>query len=98
MKPYPMVYKGVIEEKKQLSDMLTQQKAIKKKAEEELNLIPSKVQAQEALRVDADFTALKAQKAKIDADIAAIDAALEGKTEKDPAMEEYLNTLQAHNV
>lgn len=98
MKPYPMVYKGVIEEKKQLSDMLTQQKAIKKKAEEELNLIPAKVQAQEALRVDADFAALKAQKVKIDADIAAIDAALEGTTEKDPAMEEYLNKLQAHNV
>ena len=34
MKPYPMVYKGVIEEKKELSDMLTQQKATKKKAEE----------------------------------------------------------------
>lgn len=98
MKPYPMVYKGVIEEKKELSDMLTQQKATKKKAEEELDLIPAKVQAQEALRVDADFTALKAQKAKIDTDIAAIDAALEGTTEKDPAMEEYLNKLQAHNV
>lgn len=98
MKPYPMVYKGVIEEKKELSDMLTQQKATKKKAEEELDLIPVKVQAQEAFRVDADFTALKAQKVKIDADIAAIDAALEGTTEKDPAMEEYLNKLQAHNV
>lgn len=98
MKPYPMVYKGVIEEKKELSDMLIQQKATKKKAEEELDLIPAKVQAQEALRVDADFTALKAQKVKIDADIAAIDAALEGTTEKDPAMEEYLNKLQAHNV
>lgn len=98
MKPYPMVYKGVIEEKKELSDMLTQQKATKKKAEEELDMIPAKVQAQEALRVDADFASLKAQKVKIDADIAAIDAALEGTTEKDPAMEDYLNKLQAHNV
>ena len=98
MKPYPMVYKGVIEEKKELSDMLIQQKATKKKAEEELDKIPAKVEAQEALRVDADFTALKAQKTKIDADIAAIDAALQGTTEKDPAMEEYLNKLQAHNV
>lgn len=98
MKPYPIVYKGVIEEKKELSDMLTQQKATKKKAEEELNLIPAKVQAQEALRVDADFAALKAQKAKIDADIAVIDAALEGTTEKDPAMEAYINKLQKHNI
>ena len=98
MKPYPMVYKGVIEEKKELSDMLTQQKATKKKAEEELDLIPAKVQAQEALRVDADFASLKAQKAKIDADIAVIDAALEGTTEKDPAMEAYINKLQKHNI
>jgi DNA repair exonuclease SbcCD ATPase subunit len=98
MKPYPIVYKGVIEEKKELSDMLTQQKATKKKAEEELDLIPAKVQAQEALRVDADFAALKAQKAKIDADIAVIDAALEGTTEKDPAMEAYINKLQKHNI
>lgn len=98
MKPYPIVYKGVIEEKKELSDILTQQKATKKKAEEELNLIPAKVQAQEALRVDADFAALKAQKAKIDADIAVIDAALEGTTEKDPAMEAYINKLQKHNI
>ena len=98
MKPYPIVYKGVIEEKKELSDMLTQQEATKKKAEEELDLIPAKVQAQEALRVDADFAALKAQKAKIDADIAVIDAALEGTTEKDPAMEAYINKLQKHNI
>ena len=98
MKPYPMVYKGVIEEKKELSDMLIQQKATKKKAEEELDKIPAKVEAQEALRVDADFTSLKSQKTKMDADIAAIDAALEGTTEKDPAMESYLNKLQAHNV
>lgn len=98
MKPYPIVYKGVIEEKKELSDILTQQKATKKKAEEELDLIPAKVQAQEALRVDADFVALKAQKAKIDADIAVIDAALEGTTEKDPAMEAYINKLQKHNI
>lgn len=98
MKPYPMVYKGVIEQEKELSDMLTQQKTTKKKAERELNMIPAKIQAQEALRVDADFDSLKAQKDKIDADIAAIDAALEGATEKNPAMEDYLSKLQAHNV
>lgn len=98
MKPYPMVYKGVIEEKKELSDMLIQQKATKKKAEEELDKIPAKAEAQEALRVDADFDALRAQKTKLDTDIAAIDVALQGTTEKDPAMDEYLNKLRAHNV
>ena len=97
MKPYPLVYKGVVEEKKQLSDMLLQQNTIMKKADEELKLIPAKVQAQEALRVIVDFDALKAQKEALDADISSIDAALEGKSEKDPAMEQYLAKLQEYN-
>lgn len=97
MKPYPLVYKGVVEEKKQLSDMLLQQNTTKKKADEELKLIPAKVQAQEALRVIVDFDALKAQKEALDADISSIDAALEGKSEKDPAMEQYLAKLQEYN-
>lgn len=98
MKAYPLVYKGVIEEKKDISDMLTQQNATKNKAEEELEKIPAKAEAQEALRVQADFAALREQKEKLDAEIAAIDATLEGTTEKDPVMEEYLSKMQAHNV
>lgn len=98
MKPYPLVYKGVVEEKKQLADMLLQQNTIKKKADEELKLIPAKVQAQEALRISADFAALKIEKNSIDKEIASIDASLEGKSEKDPAMEQYLSKLQAHNA
>ncbi len=97
MKSYPLVYKGIIEDKKQLNDLLLQQNTTKKKADEELKLIPAKVQAQEVLRVDANFEELKTQKIKLDTDIAAIDAALEGVSEKDPEMEEYLKKLQAYN-
>ena len=97
MKSYPLVYKGIIEDKKQLNDLLLQQNTTKKKADEELKLIPAKVQAQEALRIDVNFEELKAQKTKLDTDIAAIDAALEGVSEKDPVMEEYLKKLQAYN-
>ena len=97
MKSYPLVYKGIIEDKKQLNDLLLQQNTTKKKADEELKLIPAKVQAQEALRIDVNFEELKAQKTKLDTDIAAIDAALEGVSEKDPEMEEYLKKLQAYN-
>lgn len=97
MKSYPLVYKGIIEDKKQLNDLLLQQNTTKKKADEELKLIPAKVQAQEVLRVDANFEELKIQKIKLDTDIAAVDAALEGVSEKDPEMEEYLKKLQAFN-
>lgn len=97
MKSYPLVYKGIIEDKKQLNDLLLQQNTTKKKADEELKLIPAKVQAQEALRIDVNFEELKTQKIKLDTDIAAIDAALEGVSEKDPEMEEYLKNLQAFN-
>ena len=97
MKSYSLVYKGIIEDKKQLNDLLLQQNTTKKKADEELKLIPAKVQAQEALRIDVNFEELKAQKTKLDTDIAAIDAALEGVSEKDPVMEEYLKKLQAYN-
>ena len=97
VKPYPLVYQGIFVEKKELSEMLLQQNTIKKKADEELKLIPAKVQAQEALRVVVDFEALKAQKEALDADIASIDAALEGKSEKNPAMEQYLTKLQEYN-
>ncbi len=98
MKPYPLVYKGIVEEKKELSDMLLQQNTTKKKADEELKLIPAKVQAQEALRITADFAALKAEKEVVDNEIKVINAALEGTAEKNPAMEQYLAKVQAHNA
>lgn len=98
MKRYPLVYKGVVIENKKLADMILQQKNIKKKSEDELKLIPIKAQAQEILRVNADFTALKIEKENIDKQIFAIDASLEGSVGKDPGMNEYIAKLQFHNA
>ena len=98
MKPYPIVYEGVVKERKELSEMLLQQSKTKKKANDELELIPAKIQAQDALRVMTDFSELKTEKANIDSQIKSIDASLEGVSEKDPAMERYLSDVQAHNI
>lgn len=97
MKTYPLVYKGAVTEKKELSDMLKQQNTTKKKAEEELVLIPEKIKAQEALMVKVDFETLRKQKETLDIELSAIDAKLEGTSEKNPAMDIYLQDLQEHN-
>ncbi len=98
MLPYPAVYKGVITEKKDVGEMLAQQKLLRKKADEELKLIPAKIQAQNLLKVNADFAALKEEKESIDAQITNIDAFLQGSTREDPAMKEYIAKVQALNL
>nr|DAG34326.1 MAG TPA: chromosome partition protein [Caudoviricetes sp.] len=97
MQPYPIVYQGVIVEKKDLNGIYAQHNTSKKKADKELGEIPAKVNAQDALVVKADFESLRKRKEELDKQISAIDAALEGKSEKDPLMEKYLADLQAHN-
>ena len=89
MSPYPVVYKGVVEQKKELEDIQTQYKITRKKADEELNLIPAKIQAQDALRVNADFDTLQMQKDALDKEIANIDADLQGIVTDNSAEKEY---------
>lgn len=89
MKPYPIIYKGVIEQKKKLSDMQAQYKITKKKSDDELNLIPARIQAQDALRVDVDFDELQTQKETLDKNIAIIDAELQGSITDNTAEIEY---------
>jgi len=83
------VYKGVVEQKKELEDIQTQYKITRKKADEELNLIPAKIQAQDALRVNADFDTLQMQKDALDKEIANIDADLQGIVTDNSAEKEY---------
>lgn len=97
MKPYPIVYQGVMVEKKDINEIYAQHNTSKKKADKELGEIPAKVSAQDALVIEADFEQLRKRKAELDEQISVIDAALEGKSEKDPLMEKYLSSLQAHN-
>lgn len=78
MKDYPAVFNGVVVEHKNISDMTIQYKSIKKKSTDDLNLIPAKIQAQDMLKVDANFNALRNEKNILDDKIAFIDASLQG--------------------
>lgn len=93
MAQYPAVYKGVKTEKKNIAEMLTQQKATRKKANDELQTIPAKVQAQDTLKSDEDFAQLEKEKNEIDKQISSIDASLQGVIVNVDEQKEYQNRL-----
>lgn len=95
MQDYPAVYKGVITEKKDLAEMLVQQKTTRKKANDELQVIPAKVQAQDALKVDDDFATIEGNLKRVDAQIADIDALLQGFVADNAGQQEYASKLAA---
>ena len=97
MQNYPAVHRGVIIEKKELSEMLKQQNATRKKANDELQTIPAKVQAQDALKVVDDFDVVEEDKKKIDLQLADIDAALQGVVTNTAEQQEYENKLATEN-
>ena len=97
MQNYPAVYRGVIIEKKELSEMLKQQNTTRKKANDELQTIPAKVQAQDALKVVDDFDVVEEDKKKIDLQLADIDAALQGVVTNTAEQQEYENKLATEN-
>lgn len=93
MAQYPAVYKGVKTEKKNIAEMLTQQKATRKKANDELQTIPAKVQAQDILKSDEDFAQLEKEKIEVDKQISSIDASLQGVIVNVDEQKEYQNRL-----
>ena len=95
MQDYPAVYKGVVTEKKELAEMLVQQKTTRKKANDELQVIPAKVQAQDALKVDDDFAAIENEMKRVDAQIADIDALLQGVVTDNTEQQEFAARLAA---
>lgn len=97
MQNYPAVYKGVMIEKKELSEMLKQWNTTRKKANDELQTIPAKVQAQDALRVVDDFDVVEEDKKKIDLQLADVDAALQGVVTNTAEQQEYENKLATEN-
>ncbi len=97
MKPYPLVYQFAANGNKSIEEMLLQQKIAKKRAEDELKLIPAKVQAQETLRVDADFSSLRTEKKHIDRTLDILEKELQGVACSDPLMDAYLTKLQLLN-
>lgn len=97
MQNYPAVYKGVMIEKKELSEMLKQWNTTRKKANDELQTIPAKVQAQDALKVVDDFDVVEEDKKKIDLQLANVDAALQGVVTNTAEQQEYENKLSTEN-
>lgn len=93
MTQYPAVYKGVMTEKKDIAEMFTQQKATRKKANDELQTIPAKVQAQDMLKSDEDFAELEKEKIEVDKQISSIDASLQGVIVNVDEQKEYQNRL-----
>lgn len=93
MTQYPAVYKGVMMEKKDIAEMFTQQKATRKKANDELQTIPAKVQAQDMLKSDEDFAELEKEKIEVDKQISSIDASLQGVIVNVDELKEYQNRL-----
>lgn len=97
MQNYPAVYKGVMIEKKELSETLKQWNTTRKKANDELQTIPAKVQAQDALKVVDDFDVVEEDKKKIDLQLADVDAALQGVVTNTAEQQEYENKLATEN-
>jgi DNA repair protein SbcC/Rad50 len=95
MQDYPAVFNGVIVEHKNISDMTIQYKSIKKKSTDDLNLIPAKIQAQDILKLDADFNALRNEKNILDDKIVSIDASLQGAIHQSTEELEYNKKHQA---
>lgn len=89
MQNFPAVYKGVVVEKKEISDILSQQKITRKKANDELLTIPAKVQAQDALRTDDDFDDIESEKDNVEKQLLVIDNAMQGVVGNVSEQEEY---------
>lgn len=93
MQDYPAVHHGVVDEHKDIADMLIQQKTTRKKANDELLMIPAKVHAQDALRVDDDFATIAKEASDINKQIADIDTMLQGVVTNTSEQKEYAAKL-----
>lgn len=93
MQKFPAIYKGVLIEKKNILEMMAQQKISRKKANDELHTIPAKVQAQDALRIVDNFDAIEKEKNDIEQQLLTIDNNLQGVVSNTTEQEEYNRKL-----
>jgi DNA repair exonuclease SbcCD ATPase subunit len=82
MSPYPAVMKAVNTEKKTIEELKIQTLSTKKRSNDELKTIPSQIDAQDRLKVNADFKAKNEERDKVCNEIADIDRQLEGTDEE----------------
>ena len=89
VKRYPEIEKA-IKEKKSVEELKIQTLSTKKRSHDELKTIPSQIKAQDALKVNEDFDALRKELLETDAKIADLDKLLLGSAEDLQSMKAYL--------
>ena len=97
MEPYPSVRRAVNTEKKSIEELQKQTLSTKKRSNEELKSIPAQIDAQDKLKVDADFSAVRNERDAIDKEISDIDRQLEGSAEELEASKSHREKLQNLN-
>lgn len=75
--------------KKSVEELKIQSLSTKKRANEELKTIPSQIDAQDRLKSDEDFEALRKEKDSLDLQISDIDKLLQGSTEELQVIKQY---------
>ena len=88
MRPYPELLKAVAE-KKTIDELKIQSLSTKKRSNEELQTIPSQISAQDMLKSNEDFVALKDEKKQLDAQISDLDKLMQGSTEELQVVKDY---------
>ena len=95
MAPYPAVMKAVNTEKKSIEELTKQTASTKKRCNDELKSIPNQIDAQDKLRVDADFASIRSKIENTDIEIADIDRRLEGSTEELEASKKHREKVES---
>lgn len=93
---FPLV-KAEVDKGKTLEELLKQTLSTKKRAQKEIDTIPKQIAAQDNLRVEADFAALRTQKQELDTQIADIEKLLQAdpaELEADKRNRAELQTLE----
>lgn len=93
LSPFPSLRKA-IEEKKTIDELKIQTLSTKKRANEELKTIPSQISAQDKLKVNENFAALRTEKEALDIQIADLDKVMQGSTDELQAVTRYNKDIE----
>lgn len=94
MKNYPCISKAAAE-KKSIDELKKQTLSTKKRTAEELAVIPSQINAQDALKSNEDFEALKKEKSDLEIMIQDLNNQLQGSTEELQIVKEHNEKVHA---
>lgn len=94
MKDYPCISKAAAENKS-VDELKKQTLSTKKRTAEELDVIPSQISAQDALKSNEDFEALKKERSDLDTMIQDLNNQLQGSTEELQIVKEHNEKVHA---